>query len=464
MVPAPRWLPAGGGNTQGKSTLLSGIGLYMLVADGEPSAEVIGCATSREQASIIAKQMYELVRASPSLERRLEIIESRKTIACVPTSSSYKVISSDSHRAEGLNISCLLADELHAFKDRRLWDALRYGGRSRSQPLLLAISTAGSERGVCWEQHEYAMKVSADPSFDPSFFPYVRGATIDDDYRKPEVWRAANPSFGVTMDEESFAADVKEAEQSISKLSSFLRYSLDIWVQGENKFFRLDAWERCRSMSPRLDESRVWYCGLDLAQTWDVNAMVAVSKDPNDGVYDVVCKFWIPGDNAHQRDIKDGFSYTQWAKDPSVGLTLTPGDTCDYDFIKRDILQFCKERTVKEIAVDPHNSHYLVQQLEGEGIVVRGFSQGASSMNTPTKALDALVSLGKLRTNANPLLDYMAANATAKVDSKGYIKIVKPAPHSPQRVDGIIALVMALALASDAESKSAALEPEILAI
>jgi len=436
----------------------------MLVADGEPSAEVIGCATSREQASIIAKQMYELVRASPSLARRLEIIESRKTIACVPTSSSYKVISSDSNRAEGLNISCLLADELHAFKDRRLWDSLRYGGASRSQPLLLAISTAGSERNVCWEQHDYALKVSVDPAFDPSFFAYVRGATIDDDYRSPEVWRAANPSFGVTMDEESFASDVKEAEQSISKLASFLRYRLDIWVQGENKFIRLDSWEKCKGMSPRLDASRVWHCGLDLAQTWDVNAMVAVSRDPTDDVFDVLCKFWIPGENAHQRDIKEGFSYTQWSKDETCGLTLTPGDTCDYDFIKRDILQFCRERTVKEIVTDPHNSHYLVQQLEAEGCVVRGYSQSPSSMNTPTKFLETLISQGRLRTNANPLLDYMAANATAKVDSKGYIKIVKPAPHSPQRVDGMIALVMALASASDADFKSPVLEPEILVI
>ena len=434
-----------------------------MVADGEQAAECFGCATSREQAGIVFKQMKELVQASPYLSEMLEVIDSRKTITYVPTNSFWKVISSDAGRQEGLNIHSLCYDEIHSAKDRKLWDAIRYGGISRSQSLILAITTAGVDRNsIGYELHDHAMKCRLDPHYDEQFFAYVAAAAPEDDYRDPEVWKAANPSWGVTMDEESFRADVRVAEQSNSQLASFLRYRLNVWTQGDgNKFIKLDQWDQCKGMSGHLGLEREWYAGLDLAQTWDCNAFVAVSKGPDD-VFDVLCRFWIPGENAGIRSQKDGVPYTTWAKNESYGLTLTPGNTCDYAFIKRDILQFCKERTVRLIAVDPHNSHYLVQQLQAEGLNVQGFSQSFASMNPGTKALDGLIAQGRLRTNDNPVLNWMAGNATTKENAEGYVKVVKPSPMSPLRVDGIVALIMAVAIASDAASAPKAPEPEIL--
>jgi phage terminase large subunit-like protein len=302
----------------------------MLVADGEPAAECFGCATSREQASIVYKQMKELVQASPHLSQLLEVVESRKTIACIPTNSFWRVISSDAGRQEGLNIHSLCYDEIHQAKDRKLWSAVRYGGIARAQSLILAITTAGTDRAsVCYELHEHALKCMVDPAYDDQFFAFVAGATIEDDYRDPEVWRAANPSFGITMDEESFKADVRDAEGSKARLADFLRYRLNVWVQGSNKFVDLTRWERCKRGYPTPATNREWYCGLDLAQTWDVNAFVAVSKaideENGDEVFDVICRFWIPEDNAAQR--RDEVPYVLWARDPRSGLTLTPGDT-----------------------------------------------------------------------------------------------------------------------------------------
>lgn len=448
----------------GKSTLLSGIGALLTAADREPAAEVYVCATSRDQAGIIYRQLAELVKSSSALAELLEIIDSRKTITCVPTNSFCRVISSDSARAEGLNIHGLLYDELHAAKDRKLWDAVRYGGASRSQPLILSITTAGADKAsICWEQHEYALRVQADPGVDPSFFAYVRAATIDDDYSDPAVWRAANPSFGITMDEDSFKADVAEAKLSNSKLSSFLRYRLNIWSSGENKFIDPAKWGLCTGMSGPIDARTTWYAGLDLAQTWDCNAFVAVSKAA-DGVFDVVCRFWIPGDNAHDRSVKEGVPWERWAEDPKQGVCLTPGNTVDYDFIRRDILAFCKERTVRKIATDPHNSHYLVQQLQAEGLDVVGFSQTPASMNTPTKNLDNLIINSRLRTNENKVLTWMAENAAVIENASGHVKVSKPSPKSHARVDGIIALIMALALAADADAAPPTPEPEILVL
>jgi phage terminase large subunit-like protein len=439
----------------------------MTVADGEAAAECFGAANSREQASIVYKQMKELIQASPHLSQLLEVVDSRKTIACVPTNSFWRVISSDAGRQEGLNIHSLCYDEIHQAKDRKLWGAVRYGGISRAQSLILAISTAGVDRAsVCYELHEHAIKCMADPNFDPQFFGFVTGATIEDDYRDPEVWRAANPSFGVTMDEESFKADVREAEGSNAKLADFLRYRLNCWLQGSNKFVDLTRWERCKRSFPTPASSRVWYCGLDLAQTWDVNAFVAVSKvtdeETGEDVFDVLCKFWIPSDNAAQR--REEVPYVLWARDPNTGLVLTPGDTCDYEFIKRDILAFAKSHQVAKIATDPHNAHYLQQQLQAEGLSVIGFSQHFSAMTSPTRALESLIAQGRLRTADNPILNSHAANCVVKNNSDGYIKIVKPSPMSPARVDGMVSLVMALALASDAETGVRTPDPEIILI
>jgi phage terminase large subunit-like protein len=408
--------------------------------------------------------MAEMVRASPYLRNKLDVVDSRKNIAYLPTNSFARVIASESHTAEGLNIHALIYDELHATKDRRLWEAVRYGGISRSQPLLCAITTAGAERsGLCWEQHEYAERVIADPSYDPQFFGYIAAASVDDDWKSPAVWAAANPSFGETMDATSFEADVREAEQSNSKQAAFKRYRLNLWCESENKFLQMDQFEKCCAPLENITSDRVWYAGLDLAQTWDCNAFVAVSRG-HDDVFDVLCKFWIPGSNAYKRSVSDNVPYTEWSKDDSTGLCLTPGDVCDYDFIKRDILKFCKDRTVRRIAVDPHNSHYLVQQLQAEGLDVIGFSQGFSSMNAGCRLVETLTAQTRLRTGGNKILTWMAGNASIRENADGYIKIVKPTPNSPSRVDGIIALAMALAIAEEDGSRPPAPSPEIFVL
>ena len=169
-----------------------------------------------------------MVRASPALSRHLEVIDSRKTIIHKSSNSFYRVLSADAFRAEGLNIHALLFDELHAQRDRRLWDALRYGGAARRQPLILSITTAGYDRkSICWEQHQYAERCIADHSVDQAFFGCIYAAPpecgADGTWKDERVWHQANPSLGETITLESFKADAREAEQSPSKLNAFFR-------------------------------------------------------------------------------------------------------------------------------------------------------------------------------------------------------------------------------------------------
>src|SRR5215831_5309752 len=205
----------------GKSTLASGIGLYLLVGDGEPGAEVYSVAADRYQANIVHGEAIRMVRASPGLSSRLELNRTTHNISFPKLSAWYRSLSSEANTKEGLNAHGLIIDELHAWKGRGLWDALRYAGRSRRQPLLFAITTAGDDMdSICREQHDYAKGVLSGEILDTRFFAYIRRAAAiaegdreDDDWADPAIWHKANPSLGVTIDPGEFARDVEEAKQ-----------------------------------------------------------------------------------------------------------------------------------------------------------------------------------------------------------------------------------------------------------
>lgn len=436
---------------QGKSTTLAGIALYMTAFDSEPGAEVYGAACDREQAGIIYREAASMVRASPALSRHLEVIDSRKTIIHKASNSFYRVLSADAFRAEGLNIHALLFDELHAQRDRRLWDALRYGGAARRQPLLLSITTAGFDRkSICWEQHAYAERCMADPTVDPAFFGCIYAASPEDDWKDEKTWHKANPSLGQTITVESFAADAREADQSPSKLNAFLRYRLNVWTTQDTRWLSPDAWAKCGQPLRGDLEKREWYAGLDLATTYDLSALVLVSQD-EDGTFDVMPFFWVPQENAAERTTRDKVDYVGWIRDGF--MRATDGNVTDYDVIRRDIVELSQKFNIRQVAIDRWNATQLATQLQGDGISVVGFGQGYGSMSSPAKQLENLVLAEKIRHAGHPVLSWMAANVAIQSDHQGNIKPSKA--KSTERIDGIVSLVMGLGLHATATAKPA---------
>lgn len=427
---------------QGKSTTLAGIALYMTMFDSEPGAEVYGAACDREQAGIIYREAASMVRASPALSKVLEVVDSRKTILHRASNSFYRVLSADAFRAEGLNIHALLFDELHAQRDRRLWDALRYGGAARRQPLLLSITTAGYDRkSICWEQHAYAERCMADPSVDPAFFGCIYAAAPEDDWKDPKTWHKANPSLGETITVESFAADAREADQSPSKLNSFLRYRLNVWTTQDVRWLSPDSWAKCGGPLRDDLESREWFAGLDLAATTDLSALVLVSQ-ADDGTFDVLPFFWVPEQNAAERTLRDKVDYVGWIRDGYI--RATDGNVTDYDVIRRDIGELAKKYNIRQMAIDRWNATQLSTQLQADGINVVGFGQGVASMSSPSKQLENLVLSERIRHAGHPVLSWMAANVAVQTDHQGNIKPSKA--KSTERIDGIVSLVMGLGL------------------
>lgn len=429
------------------------------MADGERGSEVYSCAADRAQASICYREAAECVRQSPHLAKRLEVIESRKTITYLSTASVYRVLSADGFRAEGLNIHGLLFDELHAQRDRRLFDALRYGGAARDQPLLCSITTAGYDRNsICYEQRQYAERVAADWTVDPTFFSYIRCATLADDWKSPQTWKKANPSFGITINEDDFAAEAKEAANSTSKLNAFLRYRLNVWTQQDTRWLKPELWSAC-SLPPTepLDGKPCWV-GLDLAWSQDTSAMVAVFPVADGGV-DVLAKFYIPADMMEDRERRDRFAYSQFVREGHI--VATPGNVTDYDFIKRDVEEFCQKYQVRMVAVDPYNATHLSNQLDGLGIPVKRYPQGFAGMNAPGRQLESMLANGKIR-HQSPVLDWQSNNVAVRQNAEGLIRPLKPKQNSGERVDGIIALVMAIGAWIGEEQKPPAPEPQII--
>jgi len=431
----------------GKSTLLAGLALYGLVADDEPGAEIYGAACDREQAGIIYREAASMVRSSPALSKVLEVIDSRKTIVHRASNSFYRVLSADAFRAEGLNIHMLLFDELHAQRDRRLWDALRYGGAARRQPLILSITTAGEldRHALWWEQRTYAERCKADPALDPSFYGCVFKADEGDDPFDEATWRKANPSLGQTITLESFAADALEAKNSPTKLNSFLRYRLNVPTASDIRWILPDKWAACGGDLRPL-AGRQAFVGLDLSSTIDLTCAVYLFSD-DDGMFDVPPFFWAPAEGAAARAHKDKVPYLDWAKTQTPYgplLRLTDGNATDYDVVRRDINEISKQFTVRQMGIDPWNAQHIAQQLQADGYEVVAFRQGYGSLSSPSKYLEACVLQQRWRHANHQVLAAHAAAVAVEMNHAGDIKPSKA--KSTERIDGMLGLIEAIGL------------------
>ena len=422
----------------GKSCLFSGLGLYLLAADREPGAEVYCAAVDRDQASIVFLEAANMVDASPELSSRLQVVRSTKRIVFHRSRSFYRALSADVPAKEGLNAHGVLIDELHAQRNRHMWDTLRYAGAARRQPLHLSVTTAGFDRhSICWEQHDYALKVLDGTIDDSSFLAYVAAAAEEDDWTDPEVWRAVNPSFGVTMNAEQFAEDCREAQESPAKENSFRRYRLNQWTEQDVRWLSLEKWDACGGMVDL--EGKTCFAGLDLSSTTDISALVLVFP-LDEGRYAALPFFWVPEEGARRRQDRDRVPYLQWIREGYI--EATPGEVVDYEYIRKQLNELHKRFHIRQVAIDRWNATQLATQLDQDGFEMVAFGQGFASMNAPTKKLEELILAGKLLHGGHPVLRWMAGNVSVEQDAAGNLKPSKR--RSPERIDGIVALIMGL--------------------
>ena len=217
----------------GKSELAAGVALYMTCGDGEWGAEVYGCASDRQQASIVFDVAVDMVDQCPALKKRIKPVMSVKRLVYKPTNSFYQVLSAEAYTKHGLNVHAVIFDELHAQPNRELFDVMTKGsGDARTQPLFFLITTAGTDRhSVCFEQHQKAEDIILGRKIDPTFYPVIYGAGDEEDWSSEAVWYQANPSLGHTIDIEKVRNAYLSARDNPAEENIFRQLRLNQWVK-----------------------------------------------------------------------------------------------------------------------------------------------------------------------------------------------------------------------------------------
>lgn len=425
----------------GKSTLLAGIGLYLLIADQEPGAEVYSAATKKDQAKIIWGEGKNMLLKSKRLKAMCEIY--KNNIFFQPMGGKFEPLGADADSMDGLNVHGALVDEVHAHKTRLLWDVLETAMGSRRQPMLVGITTAGSDqRTVCGEQHQYTKKLLEQAIDDDNYFGFISTIDEEDDWREESSHIKANLNWGISVKPNDMQRLCLKARNSNRFENNFKRLRLNVWTKQEKRWLKMADWLKCEE---KIDWSKfkaeVAYGGIDLASTTDIAAATLVF--PMEDYLYVKTRFYIPEDRLEERaeDRDKNKDFDKWAEEGWI--IQTPGNVIDYNFIEDDLLEHAGEYDVREWRFDPWNATQLVQRLEGQGLNMVQHRQGWLSMNSPSKRFEELIMAGKIRHDGNPVMTWMIDNVAIREDPAGNIKPDKK--MSSEKIDGVVSTVNAIA-------------------
>ena len=435
-----------------KSTLSSGVGLKAAFADGEGGAEVYSAATTRDQARIVFKDAQAMARRRPELCRELGVEVLAHDIVQSSTASKFTALASDSNSLDGLNIHFAAVDELHAHKTREVYDVLETGTGKRPQSMLWSITTAGSDRaGICYELRTYTTKVLSGVIEDESHFGIIYTIDDGDDWTDETSWRKANPNWGVSVQPDVVAQLAAKAMQMPAAQANFKTKHLDVWVNADQAWMDMRAWDRCADPDLTIERfaGEPCYIGLDLASKTDMAARVAIFPKVIDGQahYYLFGRYFLP-----EQAIDDGRNsqYRGWATQDLV--TVTPGDVLDFQAVEDDVLAISSAHQVAEVAYDPWQATQLAQRLQANGATTVEFRNTVGNFSAPMKELDALARSGRLHHNGDPVLTWMVSNVVCHTDAKENIYPRKERPEN--KIDGVIAAITALGRAMVSQSTS----------
>lgn len=428
----------------GKSELAAAVALYLLYADNEPSAEVYGAAADRQQASIVFDVAKQMVEMSPALMKRSKLMGATKRIVNYSNAGYYQVLSAEVGGKHGFSVSGLVFDEIHTQPNRQLYDVLTKGSSdARQNPLHFIITTAGNDRhSIAYELHTKAVDILEGRRVDPTFYPVVYGLKDDEDWEDEANWYKVNPSLGYTVDIERLRDAYREAKQNPADEITFKWLRCNMWVSSTVAWIPDAIYMRGNeSIEAASLEGRDCYAGLDLSSTGDITALVLIfpPRDENEK-YVLLPYFWIPEETIPRRVKANSVPYDIWEKQGYI--MSTEGNVIHYDFIEKFIMYLSEKYHILEIAVDRWNATQMIQNLEGEGFTIVPFGQGFSSMSAPTKEFYRLLMEGRIIHGGNPVLRWMAGNVVIDTDPAGNIKVTKA--KSKEKIDGIVAAIMAL--------------------
>jgi phage terminase large subunit-like protein len=441
----------------GKTLLAAGISLYMLCADAEGGAEVYNAATKKDQAMILHRDARVLIEKSkdPDFKAAFEIRKNPAVIEYGAADSFMRPLGRDTEgdTTDGLNPHAVIADETHAWTTPGFWNVLNSALGARSQPLFLMITTAGHNLDSVGRAHSLIVQrilKGDDGGEGDDYFGIIFTVDEGDNIEDPLTWAKANPLYGITVDEKKFRSQTALAKADPAINRELKTKWLNIWINQASLWLDSDKWGRaCVSYDKsRLDGLRC-YGGLDLAITRDLSALVWVFP-PQDWLerWTLVSHFWCPAADILTRSKRDKVPYQNWAEQGHI--VATPGEVMDHGYITAQILADCGRYDVQAVGYDRTYAASLVNPLVEQGVNMLAFSQGIMTISPFAKELERLVIEGnRLNHFGHPVLAWNAGNAVVHTDANGNIKPDKK--RSEERIDGIVAAIMGLAVAVTTE-------------
>lgn len=464
---------------QGKSPLAGGIGLYCLVFDEEPGAEIYAAAVTREQAGILFRDAKTFAKKSDALRDLLKI--DQFNIAYLAENSFFRPVSSEHRGLDGKRPHLALIDEIHEHHNDLVVRKMSAGTKTRRQSLIFEITNAGYDRhSICFQHHEYTTKVLEKRITDDAWFGIISGLDVCDrctlegktvpqdgcpdcdDWRDEKVWEKANPNINYLGEpfRDYLRRQVEEAKEMPSQENIVKRLNFCIWTESITRWITADSWNACaHTVVEESLHSRTCYGGLDLSSNTDLTAWAMVfPPEYEDDRYEILCRFFLPEDNMRERVKRDKVPYDVWARQGYI--TLTPGNIIDYEFVLNTIREDSGKFEIQELAFDRWGSQKITTELQDIGFELEGkksliqFGQGYASMSAPTKELERMVLSDQVAHGGNPVLAWMVSNVAIKMDPSGNVKCDKE--KSTERIDGIIATIMAMGRATlEGDTRSA---------
>lgn len=431
-----------------KSTKGAIVGNYMFSVDGEPGAEVYSGATSLDQAHEVFRPAWQMTKKLGGYCRRFNIElggtdKNPGNIYSLSTDSRFEAVIGKP--GDGASVHCGLVDEYHEHPTDHVYDCFDTGMGSREQPLLVVITTSGTNTASpCYHKRKQAIKVLNGDLVDDQLFVLIFTIDKDDDWTDFDNWIKANPNYGVSVFEDYLRRQHQTAIQDARKQNILKCKHLNIWSNAAAAFFNMVDFEKAADSTLSINDfyGEPVYVGLDLAAKKDLVALMILFRRGDD--YYLFSRYYLPEEESRG---EDKAHYAGWVHQGYI--TTTPGNRIDYSYIKKDVLQIAKDHDLSgadndggEICNDPWNAQQLVSELEDEGLVVTEISQTVNMLSEPMKELDAVICDGHFHHDGNPVTYWCFANTMAHRDKKDNVFPFKEGDEN--KIDGAVATINAM--------------------
>lgn len=424
------------GRKAGKTTLLSAIALYALMADGESGAEVDCIANTRQQAKILFDTASYLAETLDPKHKYIKPF--RDKIKFATTKSHIQVLSSDAKTLDGFNASLFVEDELHEAKDSRLYDVMKSSQGMRQNPLAVCITSAGFNKySFCYQMRRTCIEILEGTKTDDTQFSAIYCLDEEDDWKDETVWAKANPNVGITVSYDYLREQVTQATNNTALEVGVRTKNFGQWVDSEDIWISDDD---INSVSDTINlngfDDAVGYIGVDLSKVSDLTAVSLMI--PYEGKFYFKNKYYLP-ETALEGN-SNVSKYQQWVKDGY--LTITKGRTTNYDYIINDIKKWNEVIPIQIVGYDAYNAKQWSNDMTNEGFNMKAFSQSLANFNFPTKELERLIKNGDVVIEENDLTKFCFKNVVIIED---HAENFKPTKETNQnKIDGVIAMIEAL--------------------